>query len=140
MVHRIIKIEARRWGIPASSLARRVSCESKFQWSANGGSYYGLLQFAPSTFYRGMSSIKSRRVMFTRTKIRKLHERSVTRYSDGRIERKRGRKHRQKLVHVYRGTLPRNPEITHGWAQLRIGAQAIRGVSAVASSEWGCSA
>lgn len=140
LVRRIIRIEARRWHIDPSSLSRRVACESKYQWSANGGSYYGLLQFAPSTFYRGLSSIKTRRVVIVRERWRKLREIKITRYSDGREVRERGRRHRQKVVHVHAGTLPRRPGITHGWTQLRIGAQAIRGVSAVASSEWGCSA
>jgi hypothetical protein len=139
-VRQIIRIEARRWRIDPSSLARRVACESKFQWSANGGSYYGLLQFAPSTFYRGLSSIKSRQVALVRERTRKVREIRIVRYSDGREVRERGRKHRQKVVHVYAGTLPRRPEVTHGWTQLRIGAQAIRGVSAVSSSEWGCPA
>jgi hypothetical protein len=139
-VRQIIRIEARRWRIDPSALARRVACESKFQWSANGGSYYGLLQFAPSTFSRGLSSIRSRRVVLVRKRVRKVREVTISRYSDGRVVRERGRRHRQLVAHVYAGRLPRRPELTHAWAQLRIGAQAIRGISAVSSSEWGCPA
>jgi hypothetical protein len=69
-----------------------------------------------------------------------VRDRKVITYSNGRIVRQRGRRHRQRVVHVYSGKLPRRPALTHGWAQLRIGAQAIRGVSAVSSSEWACSA
>jgi hypothetical protein len=139
-VRQIIRIEARRWRIDPGRLARRVACESKFQWSANGGAYYGLLQFAPSTFSRGLSSIRTRRVVLVRKRVRKVREVTISRYSDGRVVRERGRPHRQRLLHVYAGRLPRRPELTHGWAQLRIGAQAIRGISAVSSSEWGCPA
>ena len=56
------------------------------------------------------------------------------------VKRKRGIKRWQKVVTVYEGTLPRNPSVTHAWTQLRIGSQAIRGLSAVNSSEWSCSA
>ena len=139
-VRTIIRAEARRWRISPSGLARRVHCESRFQWSAGNGLYQGLLQFAPSTFYRGLGSIRSRRVKLVRTGLRRVHEVTVTRYSDGRVVRKRGRAHRQKVVRVLTGTLPKRPAVTHAWAQLRIGAQAIRGVSAVRSSEWACSA
>jgi hypothetical protein len=139
-VRRIIRLEARRWQISPASLARRIACESNFQWSADGGSYYGLLQFAPSTFYRGMGSIRSRRVVIARKSVRKLREIKITHYSDGNVERERGRKHRQVVLRVKSGKIPRSPGITHGWAQVRIGAQAIRGISAVSSSEWGCPA
>lgn len=139
-VREIIRLEARRSHIDPSRLARRVGCESHFQWSAGNGSYQGLLQFASSTFSRGLSSIKSRRVMLVRTHVHRVHETKIVHYSDGHVVRKRGRKHRQRVVHVYRGTLPRRPELTHAWTQLRIGSQSIRGVSAVNSSEWSCPA
>jgi hypothetical protein len=139
-VRQIIRIEARRWRIDPARLARRVACESNFQWAANGGAYFGLLQFAPSTFTRGLGSIRTRRVAIVRKRVRRPRAVTISRYSDGRVVRERGRRHRQVVVHVHAGRLPRRPGLTHGWAQLRIGAQAIRGISAVSSSEWGCPA
>lgn len=136
----IIRAEAKRWGIPASSLTRRVACESRFHWWAQNGQYQGLLQFAYSTFARGMRTIRSRRVRLVREKVRRVHETRVTTYSDGTKKERRGRARHQRLVVIYTGRLPRNPAHSHGWSQLRIGAQAIRGISAVHSSEWACSA
>jgi hypothetical protein len=71
---------------------------------------------------------------------RKVRGRTVTRYSDGRVVRERHRPKRQRVVTIVHGRLPRNPDILHAWTQIRIGAQAIRGISAVSSSEWGCPA
>jgi len=139
-VRRIIRLEARRWNISPSSLSRRVACESNYRWYAGNGAYQGLLQFASSTFYRGLSSIRSRKVKFTRERKRMVRGTKIVRYSDGTVVRKRGIKRWQKVVTVYRGTLPRNPSVTHAWTQLRIGSQAIRGLSAVGSSEWACPA
>ena len=139
-VLRIIRIESRRWGIDPAGLSRRVACESHYEWSANGGAYYGLLQFAPSTFYRGVGSLRTRRVAFKRVGYRKVRGRTVTRYSDGRVVRERHRPKRQRVVTIVHGRLPRNPDILHAWTQIRIGAQAIRGISAVSSSDWGCPA
>jgi hypothetical protein len=139
-VRQIIRLEAKRWGISAGSLARRVRCESGFRWNASGGPYQGLLQFAPGTFYRGLRTIRSRRVVIKRMRTRKVRATRIVRYADGRVERKPGRWHRQRVVYRYTGTLPRRPGVLHGWTQLRIGAQAIRGISGVHSSEWGCSA
>jgi hypothetical protein len=139
-VREIIRNEARRWRISAASLTRRAHCESRLNWWASNGLYHGVLQFAPSTFYRGVSSIRTRKVTLVRTKIRRVNVVRVSRYSDGRTERRRTTPRRQKLVVVYHGKLPRNPSVTNAWAQLRIGAQAIRGISAVRSSEWGCPA
>jgi hypothetical protein len=139
-VRQIIRLEARRWHISAASLSRRVSCESRFRWWAANGAYRGLLQFSSSTFYRGLRTIRSRAVKLLRNRSRRVYETRIVHYSDGRVERKRGRRHRQVLVRVYTGKLPRRPSVTHGWAQLRIGAQAIRGMSSVSSSEWSCSA
>ena len=139
-VRQIIRWEAKRWGISASSLARRVGCESGFRWYAGNGAYQGLLQFATGTFYRGMSSIKSRGVKIKRVSKRKVREVRVTRYSDGTTVRKKGAKRAQRVTYVYKGRFPRRPSVTHAWAQLRIGAQAIAGRSAVSSGEWGCPA
>lgn len=139
-VRRIIHLEARRWNISPSSLSRRVACESNYRWYAGNGAYQGLLQFASSTFYRGLSSIRSREVRFVRERKRMVHGERIVQYSDGSLTVGRGVKRRQKVVTVYSGTLPRNPSVTHGWTQLRIGSQAIRGLSAVGSGEWACPA
>lgn len=138
-VREIIKVEAKRWKIDGSRLARRINCESRFRWNATSA-YYGLLQFAPSTFHRGMSSIGTRRVVLRRERVRTVRSAKITRWSDGRRTKTRGRKRRQRVIHIYEGRIPRKPSIYHGWAQVRIGAQAIRGRSAVASREWGCPA
>lgn len=139
-VRQIIRIEGRRWHVSPSRLARRVNCESHFRWWAGNGAYQGLLQFSSSAFYRGLRTIGTRRVKLVRKRSRRVYETRIVRYSDGHVKRERGRRHRQRVVHVYVGTLPRRPSVTHGWAQLRIGAQAIRGVSGVHSAEWGCPA
>jgi hypothetical protein len=139
-VRRIIRIESRRWGIDPARLSRRVACESNYRWWADSGAYYGLLQFAPSTFSRGVGSIRTRRVAFKRESWRKVRGRTVTEYSDGRVERERHKPQRQRVVKIYSGRLPRRPGILHAWTQVRIGAQAIRGISSVSSSEWGCPA
>jgi hypothetical protein len=139
-VREIVAAESRRFGIPAGSLARRIACESRFHWYASNGMYFGLLQFAPSTFYRGIRTLRSRSVRLVRQKLRKVRGARITHFADGRVERTRGRVRKQRLVVVYTGRLPRRPALTHGWTQVRIGAQAIRGISAVHSSEWGCSA
>jgi hypothetical protein len=117
-----------------------VGCESGFRWSAGNGSYQGLLQFASGTFYRGMSSIKSRGVKIKRVRKRTVREVRVSHYSDGTKVRKKGAKRTQRVTYVYKGRFPRRPSVTHAWAQLRIGAQAIAGRSAVSSGEWGCPA
>lgn len=139
-VRRIIRIEARRWHVSAGGLSRRVACESHFHWWAGNGAYQGLLQFSSSTFARGMRSIRTRTVKFARKRVRRVRETRVVHYSDGHVERRRGKRRRQVVVRVYRGRIPRRPSVTHGWAQVRIGAQALRGVSAVSSSEWSCGA
>jgi len=139
-VRQIIRIEAKRWHISAAGLANRVNCESHFHWWAGNGAYQGLLQFSSSTFYRGLRTIRTRVVKFVRKRVRRVYETRIVHYSDGHVERKRGRKRRQVVVRVYKGKLPRRPGITHGWTQIRIGAQAIRGMSAVGNSEWSCAA
>lgn len=136
----IIRAEAARWRIAPSRLAARVACESRFHWWASNGQYQGLLQFSYGTFARGLRTIGDRKVRLTRQKLRTVRETRVTYYSDGHTERKPGKARRQRLVVIYTGMLPRNPAHSHGWSQLRIGAQAIRGISAVHSSEWSCPA
>jgi hypothetical protein len=139
-VREIIRSEARRWRVPAASLTRRVACESHFHWWASNGQFQGVLQFAPGTFYRGMHTIRDRDLKIVRQKVRRVHEARVTHYSDGRQVRRRTTPRRQRLVVVYKGKLPRTPSVSNTFAQVRIGAQALRGISAVHSSEWSCAA
>ena len=139
-VQEIIRNEARRWRVPAASLSRRIACESHYHWWASNGQYSGVLQFAPGTFYRGMRTIRTRRVKIVRSKVRRVHEARVTHYSDGRKVRRRTTPRRQRLIVVYTGRLPRSPAVNNTFAQVRIGAQALRGISAVHSSEWSCGA
>lgn len=139
-VRQIIRIEARRWHIDPRRLSRRVSCESRYRWWAGNGPYKGLLQFHSSTFARGLRTIRDRRVTIVRERYRTVREKRYVHYSDGHVERRLGRRHRQRVVTIYRGVIPRHPGLTHAWAQLRIGAQSIRGISAVHSSEWSCGA
>jgi hypothetical protein len=139
-VREIIRMEARRWHIDSRRLARRVACESRFHWWAGSGGFRGVLQFHTSTFSRGLRTIKDRRVVLVRQRLRTVREMRIVHYSDGRVVRESGRRRRQRVVHVYVGMLPRRPELSHTWTQLRIGSQSIRGVSAVHSSEWSCPA
>lgn len=137
-VREIIHNEARRWRVPAASLTRRVGCESHFHWWASNGQFQGVLQFAPGTFYRGLHTIRDRHIKIVRQKLRRVHEARVTHYSDGRKVRRRTTPRRQRLVVVYTAKLPRTPSVSNTFAQVRIGAQALRGISAVHSSEWAC--
>jgi hypothetical protein len=139
-VHEIIRSEALRWRVPAASLARRIECESHFQWWASNGQFQGVLQFSPEAFYRGLRTIRDRRVRIVRQDIRRVHEARVTHYSDGRKVRRRTTPRRQRLIVIYTGKLTRTPSVSNTFAQIRIGAQAIRGISAVHSSEWSCGA
>ena len=138
-VREIIRIESRRYGIHPSRLARRIHCESRFRWNATSA-YYGLLQFAPSTFQRGMRSIRTRKVVLRRERVRTVRTAKITRWSDGRRTTKRGSRRKQRVIHIYEGRIPRNPSVYHGWAPILTCAQAIRGKSAVHSAEWGCPA
>jgi hypothetical protein len=139
-VREIIRNEARRWHIPAASLVRRVACESRFHWWASNGLYQGVLQFAPTTFYRGLHTIRDRRVTIVRQTVRRVQGARVTHYSDGHLTIRRTTPGRQRVIVVYTGRLRRTPSVANTFAQLRIGAQAIRGISAVRSSEWACGA
>jgi hypothetical protein len=139
-VREIIANESRRWGVPAASLSRRVACESHYHWWASNGQYSGVLQFSAGTFYRGLRTIKDRRVKIVRSTTRKVHDARVTHYSDGRKVRRRTTPRRQRLTVVYTAKLPRSPSVSNTFAQIRIGAQALRGISAVHSSEWSCGA
>jgi len=139
-VREIIRSEARRWRVSATGLSRRIACESHYHWWASNGQYSGVLQFSPGTFYRGMHTIKTRKVKLVRSKTRRVHDARVTHYSDGRKVRRRTTPRRQRLVVVYTGRIPRSPSVSNTFAQVRIGAQALRGISAVHSSEWSCGA
>lgn len=140
-LHRMISEEAGRYGISSSGLSGRVNCESTYNWEANNNNtYWGLLQFHSNTFYRGMSGLDSRRVVRVNSKTRKSKRKRVVkrRYSDGSTRYKVGKRIRQKLIVRRTATIPSSPPITHGRAQLRIGAQAIAGVGTVNNSEWEC--
>jgi hypothetical protein len=139
-VREIISNEARRWGVPAASLSRRVACESHYHWWATNGQYSGVLQFAAGTFYRGMGTIKTRKVKIVRSKTRRVHDRRIVHLSDGRKVNRRTTPRRQRLIVIYTGRIPRSPAVSNTFAQVRIGAQALRGISAVHSSEWSCGA
>jgi hypothetical protein len=139
-VQEIIRNEARRWGVSAASLSRRIACESRYHWWATNGQYSGVLQFSPGTFYRGIHTIRSRKLKIVRTKTRRVHDARVTHYSDGRTVRRRTTPRRQRVTIVLHGRLPRTPAVSNTFAQIRIGAQALRGISAVHSSEWSCGA
>lgn len=139
-VRAIIRAEARRWHIDPNGLARRVGCESHYRWWAGNGQFQGVLQFSPGAFYRGLRTIRDRRVVLVRTHARTVHEARVVHYSDGHVARKQGRRRHQTVTYVLRGRLPRRPSMVNAWAQIRIGAQAIRGISAVHNSEWSCAA
>ena len=99
-----------------------------------------VLQFSAGAFHQGMSTIKSRKIKMVRTKTRRVHDARVTHYSDGRKLRRRTTPRRQHVVVVLTGRLPRQPSVGNAFAQIRIGAQALRGISAVHSSEWACAA
>src|SRR4051794_1298843 len=139
-VREIIRNEARRWGISAASLNRRVACESRYHWWASNGRYQGVLQFGANAFNRGLHTMRTYKVKVVRSKTRKVHDRRVTHYSDGRKVSRRTTPRRQRVVVVYSGRLPQRPSMSNAYVQLRIGAQAIRGISAVHSSEWSCGA
>ena len=139
-VREIIKNEARRWGVSAGALANRAYCESKYNWWATNGQFVGVLQMGPNAFYRGLHSIRSLKFKIVRSKMRRVHDARITSYSDGRTKRRRTTPRRQRLIVIYSGRIPRKPSMANAFAQIRIGAQAIRGISAVHSSEWSCAA
>lgn len=139
-VRRIIGYEAAKWGVSVAALSRRVACESRYLWWASNGRYQGVLQFGPDAFYRGLASIRTRRVKVTEVRMRRMHSRVYRTWSDGHTTRSKGRTVRQRVITTRMAMLPRHPSITDAWIQIRIGAQALRGISAVRSSEWACAA
>jgi hypothetical protein len=130
----IVPHEAQRWGASRYVLARRIACESHGQWWATNGQYSGVLQFSPGTFWRGMSTIRSKVVTLTTVKTRRMHSRVYRYWSDGRLTRSKGRIVRQTVVTRLRASIANNTT----WLQVRIGAQANAGRSAVHDSEWSC--
>ena len=115
-------------------------CESKYRWWATNGQYVGVLQMGANAFYRGVGSIRSRKVTFVRWKTRRVNDRRITHYSDGRTKTRKTTPRRQRVKVVLQGRLPRRPSMSNAYTQIRIGAQALRGISAVRSSEWSCGA
>jgi hypothetical protein len=134
-VHRIIAHEAARWGAPQGRLSCRIRGESGYRWYANNGQYDGLGQFADSTFSRGLSTMP-RRIRWVEEKSLIRRRRVVRLYDNGSRRVTRGRRVRQRILHIYKGKIPKWPTKTHGWAQVRIMAQALVGRSAVRDSEW----
>lgn len=139
VIHAINR-EAVMWGVPAASLSRRVACESRYHWWATNGQYVGVLQMGANAFYRGLSTIRTRKVTEVAVRTRRMHSRVYRHWSSGRVTRSRGRVVRQRVVLTKRTMLPRHPTMSNVDTQLRIGAQALRGISGVRSSEWACAA
>ena len=139
-VQEIINAEARRWGVSAAALSSRVACESRYHWWATNGQYQGVLQMGANAFYRGLHTIRSYKFKIVRTMSRKVHDARITHYSDGHVSSRRTTPRRQRVTVIYTGRISHNPSMANPFAQIRIGAQAIRGISAVRSSEWSCAA
>jgi hypothetical protein len=139
VVGTIVPYEAARAGIAAAGLRRRARCESGYRWWATNGRYVGVLQFGQNAFYRGLRTIGSRAVRLQTVRLRFVRRRVWRFYQDGTARRGRGRLVRQMVRTVLSGRLPANPSMSHAWVQLRIGAQAIAGRSAVSNGEWSCS-
>lgn len=136
-VHRIIAIESHGNAGVAATLRRRINCESTFRWSEVYAGHYGLGQFLPSTWARGVASMPRRVRFVVRTRTRRP-TRVVRKLSDGRMRTHDGKRVTVSVTRVYRGTLPRHPGITHGWANVRIMRQAIEGRGGVSDGEWSC--
>lgn len=132
----IIGQEAARWGVSAGHLASRVACESGFRWWAKNGQYQGLGQFADSTFWRGVTTMP-RAVRVKRSRIVKRHTTKIVRYSDNTVKRQKGYMVKVRRTRILRGRIGGLDRL-HGWAQIRIMAQAMAGRSAVNDSEWAC--
>lgn len=138
---KIVRWEARKWGVSAAGMTRRINCESSGSWSLGPPSGpAGVLQFFPETFRRGMSSIGTRRIRIVTNKTKRFQEREITRYSDGTQKVRVTRTFRGQRRYVLEGTLPRRPSLYHAWAQVRIGARAMKGLGAVRNAEWTCGA
>lgn len=133
----IIKEESKRWGASEGYLRSIVWCESRFYPGAVNGQYRGLGQYAYSTFTRGVSTMPHG-VKMKVTRLPWRHTIIVKVWSDGKIQRIKGYKVHVRRTRIFHGKIPTYPIWTHGWAQVRIMAQAMVGKSAVNLSEWSC--
>lgn len=138
-VHRIIAIEAARWGVSPAGLSRRIGCESSFEWDNEYAGHYGLGQFLPGTWARAISSMP-RLVMFRVKRVRVKRVLRLRTMSDGSVRLSWRWGVRQRVVHEFRGMLPARPGIWHGWAQVRGVARALAGRGNVGAGEWSCGA
>lgn len=134
-VHKIIRWESARWGNSASHLASRIACESGFRWWASNGQYNGLGQFHSNTMARGLSTMP-RGVKVKWSRIVRRHTFKVVRYSNNTVKRRKSYTIRVRRTRILKGRI--RPSYLHGWAQVRIMAQAMVGRSAVNDSEWEC--
>ena len=137
-VFTIAKEESRKWGANYQHLLRRIECESTYRWDEVYAGHYGLGQFLPSTFQRGVGSIGTRKVVLKRKAKRIVYSYKLYVYSDGTTKKIRLTPHKQKVYIENVGRIPKNPEITHGWAQIRIMARAMVGKGNVSDGEWQC--
>lgn len=136
-IHRIVAMEADRWNAPEGRLRCRIRGESGFRWYISNGRYQGLGQFGWDAFSRGMRSIGTRRVGFDRTRVVRRWQARRMYYSDGSsVLQERWRRVRVRYTTHYRGAIPADPPITHGYAQVRIMARAMVGLGSVSDSEW----
>lgn len=132
----IVPHEAGLWGASFSTLRRRIMCESHGRWWATNGQYAGIGQFAPGTFYRGMSTIATRSIVIRTQRYRRMHSRVYRHWSDGRTTRNKGRVVRQFVTMTRRGRI--RGTYPDAWSEARIMAQANAGRSAVHDNEWQC--
>lgn len=133
--HAIASAEASRFGCSLATLSYRIGHESGWYWNASNGQYRGILQYAYSTFTRGLSTMP-RGVRLVSRSTRTRRSQVVRVYSDGHVTRGRGARRSVHVLRILKGTMPRWPAHTHAWAQIRIGCQALAGQSAVHASEW----
>lgn len=138
--HIIAAVEAARYGVSLSGLEERIKCESGWQWNNEYTGHYGLGQYLPDTFSRGLGTIGSRKVELRERSEHPALARRIATWSDGSRHSIATWKVRQFIIQIRVGMIPRDPPLEHGWAQVRIMAEALAGRSAVASSEWECHA
>lgn len=133
----ILPYEARRYGVSLSHLRARVACESGYRWWASNGQYHGIGQFASSTYWRGVSTLGSRKVVHVTRHTRKRPVIRIRTYTDGTITREERWRVTQTVIVRRVGKL--RPGVAFdAWTEARIMAQAIAGRSAVHDSEWEC--
>jgi hypothetical protein len=132
----IVPYEAKRWGANVGTISRRIRCESGGNWWASNGAYNGVGQFSASTFWRGLSTIRSLRVRLVTARMRWIHTRVYHYWSNGQVSRERGRVMHQRVIQTRVGRISR--AYSDAWTQTRIMSQAAAGISAVHDSEWEC--